>query len=290
MTRPKPTTDQSRRHRAGRDRIRARPGHSGRSSGIGPVRRRCSDHAQRRIYRGRPLRTWRRQLPHRQRVGAHRRSSPSRVEALVCRLARQAVDLVMLIMNEDGMKNLLTSQFKLGADASVAAGPVGRHAAADTDWKMQAQVLSYSRARGVFAGLELSGAAIRQDKDSHPRILRPHGAVQDVADRHDRCACRSVSFPEYAGQVGEDGSRQIISSIGRERPVRAAAPRSPVGCGRLRRAPSRDARAARLDAAASGTVAPTSLLTTHFPVATVTSFPQCVSDSSTRLCGRSSNF
>ena len=78
----------------------------------------------------------------------------------------QAVDLVMLIMNQDGMRNLLTSKFKLGADASVAAGPVGRHAAADTDWKLRAQVLSYSRARGAFAGLELSGAAIKQDKDS----------------------------------------------------------------------------------------------------------------------------
>jgi SH3 domain-containing YSC84-like protein 1 len=78
----------------------------------------------------------------------------------------QAVDLVMLIMNDNGMRNLLSSKFKLGADASVAAGPVGRHAAADTDWKLRAQVLSYSRARGVFAGLELSGAAIHQDKDS----------------------------------------------------------------------------------------------------------------------------
>ena len=78
----------------------------------------------------------------------------------------QAVDLVMLIMNQEGMRNLLASKFKLGADASVAAGPVGRHAAADTDWKLRAQVLSYSRARGLFAGLELNGAAIGQDKDS----------------------------------------------------------------------------------------------------------------------------
>jgi SH3 domain-containing YSC84-like protein 1 len=76
----------------------------------------------------------------------------------------EAVDLVMLIMNKDGMKNLLSSNFKLGADAS--AGPVGRHASADTDWKMRAQVLTYSRARGAFAGLELSGAVITQDKDS----------------------------------------------------------------------------------------------------------------------------
>jgi lipid-binding SYLF domain-containing protein len=78
----------------------------------------------------------------------------------------QAVDLVMLVMNQEGMKNLLSSKFKLGADASVAAGPVGRHASADTDWKLKAQVLSYSRARGAFAGLELNGAVIKQDKSS----------------------------------------------------------------------------------------------------------------------------
>ncbi len=78
----------------------------------------------------------------------------------------QAVDLVMLVMNDDGMRKLLSSQFKLGADASVAAGPVGRQAAAGTDWKMRAQILSYSRARGVFAGIALDGAVVRQDKDS----------------------------------------------------------------------------------------------------------------------------
>jgi lipid-binding SYLF domain-containing protein len=78
----------------------------------------------------------------------------------------QAVDLVMLIMNDNGMKNLLTSKFQLGADASVAAGPVGRHAEGSTDWKMRAQVLTYSRARGVFAGISLNGAVVKQDKDS----------------------------------------------------------------------------------------------------------------------------
>src|SRR5580658_8106588 len=78
----------------------------------------------------------------------------------------QAVDLVMLIMNDNGMKNLLSSKFQLGADASVAAGPVGRHAEGSTDWKMRAQVLTYSRARGVFAGVSLNGAVVKQDKDS----------------------------------------------------------------------------------------------------------------------------
>jgi lipid-binding SYLF domain-containing protein len=81
-------------------------------------------------------------------------------------IGAQAIDLVMLVMNDDGMHKLLSSQFKLGADASVAAGPVGRHAAAGTDWKMRAQILSYSRARGVFAGLALDGGVVRQDKDS----------------------------------------------------------------------------------------------------------------------------
>lgn len=78
----------------------------------------------------------------------------------------QAVDLVMLIMNKDGMRHLLSSQFALGADASVAAGPVGRHAEGNTDWKMRAQVLTYSRARGVFAGVSLNGAVVKQDKNS----------------------------------------------------------------------------------------------------------------------------
>ena len=78
----------------------------------------------------------------------------------------QAVDLVMLIMNKDGMKHLLSSEFALGADASVAAGPVGRHAEGNTDWKMRAEVLTYSRARGLFAGVTLNGAQIKQDKDS----------------------------------------------------------------------------------------------------------------------------
>lgn len=78
----------------------------------------------------------------------------------------QAVDLVMLVMNHKGMDNMLHSKFKLGADATVAGGPVGRHAAADTDWKMRAQILSYSRARGVFAGLELNGAVVKQDRES----------------------------------------------------------------------------------------------------------------------------
>jgi lipid-binding SYLF domain-containing protein len=78
----------------------------------------------------------------------------------------QAVDLVMVVMNDRGMQALLTSKFKLGADASVAAGPVGRHTEGSTDWKLRAEVLTYSRARGLFAGISFNGAVIKQDEDA----------------------------------------------------------------------------------------------------------------------------
>jgi lipid-binding SYLF domain-containing protein len=79
----------------------------------------------------------------------------------------QAADLVFLVMNPKGMDYLLKSQFTLGADASVAAGPVGRTGEADTDLRMRAEILSYSRTRGLFAGLSLEGAVVKQDKDGN---------------------------------------------------------------------------------------------------------------------------
>jgi len=82
----------------------------------------------------------------------------------------EAVDVVMLVMNDHGMEKMLASKFKIGADASAAAGPVGRHVEGETDWKMRAEVLTYSRARGAFAGLTVNGASITQDKDG-TRIL-----------------------------------------------------------------------------------------------------------------------
>jgi SH3 domain-containing YSC84-like protein 1 len=85
-------------------------------------------------------------------------------------IGAQAVDLVMLVMNEKGMDQLLTSKFNVGAGAAAAAGPVGREGSANTDWKMKSEILTYSRSRGVFAGIDLSGASITQDKDE-TRIL-----------------------------------------------------------------------------------------------------------------------
>src|ERR1700738_2624345 len=78
----------------------------------------------------------------------------------------EGVDLVMLVMNDQGLQHLLSSKFQLTGEGSVAAGPVGRHASAGTDWKMNTQVLTYSRSRGVFAGITLEGAVVEQDDDS----------------------------------------------------------------------------------------------------------------------------
>jgi lipid-binding SYLF domain-containing protein len=82
----------------------------------------------------------------------------------------EATDLVLLVMNDRGADSLLHSKVKLGADASVAAGPVGRTAAADTDAYMRSEILSYSRARGVFAGISLEGSTLRPDNDANRNL------------------------------------------------------------------------------------------------------------------------
>jgi len=92
----------------------------------------------------------------------------------------QAIDLIMLVMNKNGMKNLLESQFQLGADASAAAGPVGRHAEGNTDWKMRAEILTYSRARGLFAGVSLEGATLRPDDDWNKELYGKEISNSDI--------------------------------------------------------------------------------------------------------------
>ncbi|HUN90188.1 MAG TPA: lipid-binding SYLF domain-containing protein [Terriglobales bacterium] len=78
----------------------------------------------------------------------------------------EGVDLVMMVMNDKGMQQLLNSKFQIGGDASAAAGPVGRHASAGTDWKLNTEILTYSRAKGIFAGISLEGAAVTQDNNA----------------------------------------------------------------------------------------------------------------------------
>jgi len=78
----------------------------------------------------------------------------------------EGIDLVMIIQSDRGMEHLLSSKFQIGGDASAAAGPVGRHASADTDWKLNTEILTYSRAKGIFAGLTLNGQVISKDEDA----------------------------------------------------------------------------------------------------------------------------
>jgi len=104
----------------------------------------------------------------------------------------EGVDLVMIIQNERGMQHLINSNFELGGDASAAAGPVGRHASADTDWKLNTEVLTYSRARGAFAGLTLTGASIRRDDDSTEAIYG-----HDISTR--RILRGEIAVPASAG-------------------------------------------------------------------------------------------
>jgi len=88
--------------------------------------------------------------------------------------------VVLIIQNEKGMQKLLSSNFQIGADASAAAGPVGRHAEAGTDWKMDTEILTYSRAKGAFAGLTLEGASIRQDSDSRHAMYRSNVTTRAI--------------------------------------------------------------------------------------------------------------
>jgi lipid-binding SYLF domain-containing protein len=106
----------------------------------------------------------------------------------------EGVDLVMIVQNERGMQQLLRSKFEVGADASAAAGPVGRHASANTDWKMNAEILTYSRARGAFAGLTLDGASIRRDDDSTQAIYGRHVTTRSILSGHVHATAAAAQF------------------------------------------------------------------------------------------------
>ncbi|HZS09902.1 MAG TPA: lipid-binding SYLF domain-containing protein [Blastocatellia bacterium] len=95
-------------------------------------------------------------------------------------IGAQAVDLLLLIMNKEGLESLLKGKVELGAGASASAGPVGRNAAASTDVLMKAEILSYSRSRGLFAGLELKGSVITEDKDANKDIYGRELSARDI--------------------------------------------------------------------------------------------------------------
>jgi lipid-binding SYLF domain-containing protein len=107
----------------------------------------------------------------------------------------EATDFVLIVMNEGGARGILSSKVKLGADASVAAGPVGRDSSADTDATLRAEILSYSRARGLFAGVSLEGSTIRPDNGDNRRLYGRKIPAKDIV------LSGTVAVPPAAGQL-----------------------------------------------------------------------------------------
>ena len=120
----------------------------------------------------------------------------------------EGVDLVLIIQNDKGMQQLIGSGFELGADASAAAGPVGRHASADTNWKLETEVLTYSRAKGLFAGVTLNGASIRRDDDSTEAIYGRDVPTRRILQGDEAVPASAQSFLDAV----RDAKAQAIAS------------------------------------------------------------------------------
>jgi lipid-binding SYLF domain-containing protein len=114
----------------------------------------------------------------------------------------EGVDLVMLVMNDQGLQHLLSSKFALTGEGSVAAGPVGRHASAGTDWKMNTEMLTYSRSKGAFAGLTLEGAVIEQDDDSTRAIYGKHMMFRNILSGKAKTPRSGEAFVEAVHNAG----------------------------------------------------------------------------------------
>jgi lipid-binding SYLF domain-containing protein len=116
-------------------------------------------------------------------------------------IGAQSTDFVLLFMNKDGLNSLLSDKFEVGGDASVAAGPVGRQAGASTDLKLNAQILSYSRSKGLFAGLELKGVDIKPDKDDMQDVYGEGVTAKEVLQENKVTAPVSIrAFPIALGR------------------------------------------------------------------------------------------
>jgi len=120
----------------------------------------------------------------------------------------EGVDLIMLIMNDRGMEHLLSSKFQLSGEGSAAAGPVGRHASAGTDWKMNTEMLTYSRSKGAFAGITLEGAVVEQDSDSTISIYGRDASFKAVLQG-------SVATPDIARGFMAQSAGGIVASLER---------------------------------------------------------------------------
>ncbi len=115
----------------------------------------------------------------------------------------EGVDLVLLVMNDQGFQHLLSSKFELTGEGSVAAGPVGRHASAGTDWKMNTEMLTYSRSKGVFAGLTLEGAVVEQDNDSTRAIYGRKRTFRNILSGNVATPKSAAAFMKAVSDAGQ---------------------------------------------------------------------------------------
>jgi len=106
--------------------------------------------------------------------GARRYSSAWRAASFGFQIGGQSTDLILVAVNDRGFQDLLKNKFKIGGDASAAAGPVGRNGSAATDWKMNAELLSYSRNKGLFAGIDLDGTSVSQNSEERALLRAAH--------------------------------------------------------------------------------------------------------------------
>jgi len=106
----------------------------------------------------------------------------------------EGVDMVMMIMNQQGMDQLLKNRFQVGGSASASAGPVGRHASAGVDWKMNSPILTYSRSKGVFAGVDLEGAVIEPDEDAMREVYGHMLPASDVLTGKEKVPASAETF------------------------------------------------------------------------------------------------
>jgi SH3 domain-containing YSC84-like protein 1 len=115
----------------------------------------------------------------------------------------EGVDLVMLVMNDQGFQHLLSSKFALTGEGSAAAGPVGRHASAGTDWKMNTEMLTYSRSKGAFAGLTLEGAVVEQDNDSTRAIYGKNMKFRNILSGKASTPKSADAFMKAVSEAGQ---------------------------------------------------------------------------------------
>jgi SH3 domain-containing YSC84-like protein 1 len=126
----------------------------------------------------------------------------------------EGVDLVMLVMNDRGLQHLLSSKFELTGEGSVAAGPIGRHASAGTDWMLNTEVLTYSRSKGIFAGLTLEGAVVEQDNDSTRGIYGTRMRFRTILSGKTKTP---ASAAEFVKAVTEAGGQAHVAEVREDR-------------------------------------------------------------------------